>query len=33
VKAYVERAPTATERWRKFGELLSTPRLPGDLMR
>ena len=33
VKAYVERASTPAERWRRFGELLSTPRLPGDLMR
>ena len=33
VKAYVERAPTAAERWKKFGELLSTPRLPADLTR
>jgi hypothetical protein len=31
VKAYVERAATPAERWRRFGELLSTPRLPGDL--
>ena len=31
VKAYVERAATAEERWRRFGELLSTPRLPSDL--
>jgi hypothetical protein len=30
VKAYVERAATPAERWRRFGELLSTPRLPGD---
>jgi hypothetical protein len=33
VKAYVERASTPTERWRRFGELLSTPRLPDDLVR
>ena len=33
VKAYVERASTPAERWRLFGELLSTPRLPGDLVR
>lgn len=33
VKAYVERAATPAERWRRFGELLSTPRLPGDLTR
>jgi hypothetical protein len=33
VKAYVERAATPEERWRRFGELLSTPRLPGDLVR
>src|SRR5688572_9106295 len=33
VKAYVERASTPAERWRRFGELLSTPRLPGDLAR
>jgi hypothetical protein len=33
VKAYVERARTPEERWRRFGELLSTPRLPGDLTR
>jgi hypothetical protein len=32
VKAYVERASTTAERWRRFGELLSTPRLPDDLM-
>ena len=31
VKAYVERARTPQERWVRFGELLSTPRLPGDL--
>ena len=31
VKAYVERAATPAERWRRFGELLSTPRLPSDL--
>jgi hypothetical protein len=31
VKAYVERATTPEERWRRFGELLSTPRLPSDL--
>ena len=33
VKAYVERAATPEERWRRFGELLSTPRLPSDLTR
>ena len=33
VKAYVERASTPEERWRRFGELLSTPRLPSDLTR
>jgi hypothetical protein len=33
VKAYVERASTPAERWRLFGELLRTPRLPGDLAR
>ena len=33
VKAYVERGATTGERWRRFGELLSTPRLPGDLTR
>jgi hypothetical protein len=33
VKAYVERAATPAERWRRFGQLLSTPRLPGDLVR
>ncbi len=33
VKAYVERAATPAERWQRFGELLSTPRLPGDLER
>jgi hypothetical protein len=33
VKAYVERASTPAERWRRFGELLSTPRLPADLVR
>jgi hypothetical protein len=33
VKAYVERAATPAERWRRFGELLSTPRLPADLVR
>jgi hypothetical protein len=33
VKAYVERASTPAERWRRFGELLSTPRLPSDLTR
>jgi hypothetical protein len=33
VKAYVERAATPAERWRRFGELLSTPRLPSDLTR
>ena len=32
VKAYVERAPTTAERWRRFGDLLSTPRLPSDLI-
>ena len=32
VKAYVERASTPEERWQRFGELLSTPRLPGDLL-
>ena len=32
VKAYVERASTPAERWRRFGELLSTPRLPSDLV-
>jgi hypothetical protein len=33
VRAYVERRAGADEaaRWRVFGELLSTPRLPGDL--
>jgi hypothetical protein len=31
VKAYVERATSPAERWRRFGELLSTPRLPSDL--
>jgi hypothetical protein len=31
VKAYVERAGSSAERWTRFGELLSTPRLPGDL--
>jgi hypothetical protein len=31
VKTYVERAATPAERWRRFGELLSTPRLPSDL--
>ena len=31
VKAYVERGATPADRWRRFGELLSTPRLPGDL--
>ena len=31
VKEYVERAATPAERWRRFGELLSTPRLPSDL--
>jgi hypothetical protein len=33
VKTYVERAATPAERWRRFGELLSTPRLPSDLSR
>ena len=33
VKTYVERARTRDERWKRFGELLSTPRLPGDLTR
>jgi hypothetical protein len=33
VKGYVERASTPAERWRRFGELLSTPRLPSDLIR
>ncbi|HZO20696.1 MAG TPA: hypothetical protein VFB46_17030 [Gemmatimonadaceae bacterium] len=33
VKAYVERGATRGERWRRFGELLSTPRLPSDLAR
>jgi hypothetical protein len=33
VKAYVEQASTPAERWRLFGELLSTPRLPSDLVR
>ncbi|MGQ0714415.1 MAG: hypothetical protein ACT4PJ_11895 [Gemmatimonadaceae bacterium] len=32
VKAYVERASTPAERWRRFGDLLSTPRLPADLL-
>jgi hypothetical protein len=32
VKTYVERGATAAERWRRFGELLSTPRLPDDLV-
>ena len=33
VKAYVERARTRDEQWKRFGELLSTPRLPSDLTR
>lgn len=33
VKGYVERVSTPAERWRRFGELLSTPRLPSDLTR
>jgi hypothetical protein len=32
VKAYVERGRTPDERWARFRELLSTPRLPGDLV-
>jgi hypothetical protein len=32
VKGYVEKASTPGERWRRFGELLSTPRLPSDLV-